>query len=149
MITLSELSNQSVVRKKSKRVGRGIGSGLGKTAGRGQKGAGSRSGYKRRHGKEGGRVPLFKKLPTRGFTRGRFKKEIAVINLGQIEEIYEAGESVNVITLVEKGYLSGSPTALKVLGDGEIKKNVKIIANAFSKSAIEKMDKLGISYSVL
>lgn len=146
MSILSNLKDTHRPPKKSKRVGRGPGSGLGKTSGRGEKGAGSRSGYKRRLTNEGGQVPQFKKLPTRGFSNARFRKPFHVINLDLIEKMFEEGEVVNLITLSEHGFLSGTSYGLKVLGKGELSKKVSIEANAFSKSAKEKLEKAGIEF---
>ena len=148
MSTLANLQNSSNVRKPCKRVGRGPSSGMGKTCGRGTKGQGARSGYKRRLGNEGGQVPLFRKMPTRGFTRGRFKKKVDSVNLRDIELLFTNGETVNAKTLREHGFLSGPIRTLKVLGEGELTKKVTIEANGFSASAREKLDKAGISYSV-
>lgn len=146
MSLLSNLKDTHRAPKRSKRVGRGPGSGLGKTSGRGEKGAGSRSGYKRRLTNEGGQVPLFKKLPTRGFSNARFRKPYHTINLGLIDQMFSDGDVVNLITLSEHGFLSGTSYGLKVLGDGELKKKVTIEANAFSKSAKEKLEKAGIEF---
>ena len=138
-------------RKKRKRVGRGIGSGHGKTSCRGEKGDGSRSGYKRRHGKEGGRLPLYMKLPTRGFTRGKFLKRLYAISLNLIDQIYQDGEVVNIKTLLEKGVMSKKDAkwGFKVLSNGEITKKVSIEAKKFSKEAVRKLDTASISYKVI
>src|SRR5690242_21898011 len=103
MISLDKLQNTTRPAKARKRVGRGLGSKLGKTCGRGEKGAGARAGYKRRFGKEGGNMPLFMKLPIRGFSQARFRKEYDVINLDQIEAIFENGDEVNIDALRDKG----------------------------------------------
>ncbi len=149
MSTLSNLSNSSRPNKTRRRVGRGTGSTAGKTCGRGTKGAGARSGHKRRLGNEGGQVPLWRKMPTRGFTRGRFKKTIDSVNLKQIEGAYLEGELVSAQTLRDHGILSGPMRPVKVLGDGELTKKVTIEANAYSAGAKEKLEKQGISYSVV
>src|SRR5437762_3354277 len=98
MFSLESLKNTSRPRKNVKRVGRGLGSGLGKTCGRGEKGAGSRSGYKRRHTYEGGQFRLFMKTPIRGFNNAQFCTEYEPVNLGQLNAMYEDGEVVNVAT---------------------------------------------------
>jgi large subunit ribosomal protein L15 len=149
MTTLANLKNTARPAVKRKRVGRGTGAGTGKTCGRGTKGQGARSGYKRRLGNEGGQVPLFRKLPTRGFTRGRFKKTVDIVNLCNIEGIFEEGEVVNSRTLRERGFLSGPLVPLKVLGEGELTKKVTIEANAFSVTAREKLEKAGIAFSIV
>ncbi len=148
MSTLANLKDSSRPAKARKRFGRGTASGIGKTCGRGVKGQGARSGYKRRLGNEGGQVPLYRKVPTRGFSRGRFKKETDAVNLRDIERAFNDGETVNAATLRDHGLLSGPTRPLKVLGEGELTKKVTIEANKFSASAKEKLDKAGISYSV-
>ncbi len=150
MMQMHSLKNTSRPKKKVQRVGRGPGSGRGKTSGRGHKGDGSRSGYKTRNHYEGGGVPLYKKLPTRGFTRGRFYKEQHTLNLGQIEELYQEGEVVSLETLYAKGRIAGKKIAtLRILAKGELKKKVSIEAHHFSKSAIEQLKKQSITHKVL
>lgn len=146
MLTLGSLKNTARPRKNVKRVGRGLGSGLGKTCGRGEKGAGSRSGYKRRHTYEGGQFRMFMKMPIRGFNNARFRTEYEAINLAQINAMYEDGEVVNPKTLAERGYLKGRNQLVKVLGNGELKKKVKIEADAFSESAKEKLHQAKIEF---
>ncbi len=147
MLELNNLHNTSRQFKRRKRVGRGMGSGLGKTAGRGHKGMGSRSGYQERSRYEGGQLPLYRKLPQRGFSTIGFRKKLDSINLDQIEAIFEAGEVVNMLTLREKGFLKGASCGFKVLGNGDLAKKVTIEATAFSKSALEKLQSNGISFS--
>lgn len=142
MFSLHTLKNTSRPQKRTKRVGRGVGSKMGKTSGRGEKGAKARSGYKRRIGQEGGQAPLYTKLPTRGFTRGRWIKESIAINLGRIDAAYEDGETVNHSTLIDKGLAPRQvPGGIKILGDGELTKKVVIEAHRFSKSALTKLEK--------
>ena len=147
MLTLGSLKNTTRPKQARKRVGRGIGSGLGKTCGRGHKGAGSRSGYKRRHGTEGGQLPLYRRLPTRGFSNVRFSDKPETVNLKQIEMMFEAGEVVNIASLKDKGFFSGRISGLKILGDGDLSKKVTIEANSFSVTAKAKLDAAGISYT--
>jgi large subunit ribosomal protein L15 len=151
MIQLNGLQNTTRPRKKIQRVGRGPGSGRGKTSCRGHKGDGSRSGYRRRFGYEGGQVPLYKKLPCRGFTRGRFTKTVLLsINLGDIDKLYSDGEIVNFATLREKGVISKSEFGgVKILSKGELSKKVKLEAHSFSKEAASKLEKSKISFKVL
>lgn len=149
MTSLNKLKDVSRERKKRKRVGRGVGSGIGKTCGRGEKGAGARSGYKRRLGYEGGQFRLFMKLPIRGFSNARFRNEYDTVNLGQINEMYEDGEVVNAQTLTEKGFLRGKPQRVKVLGNGELKKKVKIEVSAISSSANDKLQQAQISIEIV
>src|ERR1700691_964619 len=107
MISLNTLKNTSRPAKNRKRVGRGIGSKSGKTCGRGEKGAGARAGYKRRLGKEGGNMPLFMKLPIRGSSNVRFRREYHTVNLDQLNHVFEDGETVNLEALKERGFISG------------------------------------------
>ncbi|KAA3632328.1 MAG: 50S ribosomal protein L15 [Calditrichaeota bacterium] len=126
--------------QKRKRVGRGSGSGKGKTSGRGHKGQKSRSGYSRKIGFEGGQMPLQRRVPKRGFTN-IFKKEFQVVNLSDLLKC-EAGD-VTRETLLEKGLIRKNDQPVKVLGDGQIDKAFTVKANAFSKSAKEKIEKAG------
>lgn len=147
MITLSELTNSSRPSKKGRRVGRGVGSKRGKTCGRGNKGDKSRRGYKNSFGMEGGQLPLYKKLPCRGFTNGRFRSHVYAINLGRLEKLYDDGETVSLATLRAKGV--GPRVALgglKILSEGILTKKVKIEATAFSSSAEKKLSEAGISF---
>lgn len=149
MISLATLKNTSLKRKPVKRVGRGPGSGKGKTCGRGEKGAGARSGYKTRQGYEGGQFRTFMKLPIRGFSNARFRKpQFDIVNLDQINEMYEDGETVNAQTLAEKGFINGPCAGIKILGNGELTKKVKIDADAISASAREKLQKAKIPISL-
>ena len=150
MISLSQLKNTTRLKKKVQRVGRGPGSKRGKTSCRGEKGDKSRSGYKTRLGQEGGQLPLFRKLPIRGFNHGRFRKESLGINLGLIEESYNDGETVNYESLRAKGLAPRKiPGGIKILGQGELKKKVTIEVHRFSKSAKEKLEKSGITFKAL
>jgi large subunit ribosomal protein L15 len=149
MLTLHTLRNTARPKKVAKRVGRGPGSGLGKTCGRGNKGDGSRSGRKTRPSYEGGQFPLFRKLPCRGFTNAAFKERFYVINLSQIEEWFSEGDTVNETVLRERNLVKGRIDGVKILGDGVLTKKIVIEADAFSKSAKEKLDAAGISYSVV
>ncbi|MEL7432018.1 MAG: 50S ribosomal protein L15 [Chlamydiota bacterium] len=144
---LHDLKNTHRARKKVQRVGRGPGSKRGKTSCRGQKGDGSRSGYKRRYGYEGGGVPLHRRLPIRGFTRGRFYQARLAINLDLIEKFYHDGEVVSEDTLRQKGLSPRRiPGGLKILSRGELTKNVRIEAHRFSKEAIRKLEEKKIPY---
>lgn len=135
---LHELSPAKGSKHSKKRVGRGPGSGLGKTAGRGEKGQKSRTGYSSRPGFEGGQMPLIRRVPKRGFTN-IWKTEYAVVNLSQLAEL--EGE-VNPEMLAEHG-LVRSGKKVKVLGDGEIGKALTVVADKFSKSAREKIEAAG------
>lgn len=126
-------------RRARKRIGRGTGSGRGKTSGRGHKGYFSRSGSKRRHGFEGGQMPLFRRVAKRGFNNAAFADRVVIINVGQLEKVFEDGTEVTVDILVAKGLVPSRHDALKVLGDGELKKKLTVKANHFSRSAEEKI----------
>jgi large subunit ribosomal protein L15 len=146
MNILSNLKYSEGSRKKKKRIGRGTGSGHGKTSTRGHKGAGSRSGNKRRAWFEGGQMPLQRRLPKFGFNNpGRTKYQ--ELNLGKLQTYYDSGsiteEILNVNLLFESGIISKKNLPLKILGNGEIKQKVEITANKFTKSAIEKIEKAG------
>ena len=125
-----------------KRVGRGPGSGLGKTAGRGEKGQKSRSGFARKPGFEGGQMPLHRRLPKRGFSNARFRKEFACVNLGRLE-VFEAGTIVTPELLVRQGILKQLRDGLKVLADGQLTKALTVHAHRFSGKAQERIAALG------
>ncbi|NGX37646.1 MAG: 50S ribosomal protein L15 [Chlamydiae bacterium] len=147
MSYLANLKNTHRPKKKVQRVGRGPGSNRGKTSGRGSKGDKSRSGYKTRRPQEGGQLPLFRKLPTRGFTRGLHIKKSFALNLSLIEALFQEGETVNYDTLRKKGIAPRLlPGGIRILGQGELKKKVTIEAHHFSKTAKEKLEKSSISF---
>jgi large subunit ribosomal protein L15 len=125
-----------------KRVGRGPGSGLGKTAGRGEKGQKSRSGFARKPGFEGGQMPLHRRLPKRGFTNADFRKEFATVNLGRLE-VFEAGTIVTPELLVKQGIVKRLRDGLKVLADGSLTKALTVHAHRFSGKAQERIAALG------
>ena len=150
MTQLHQLKNTHLKRKRIKLLGRGVGSKRGKTSGRGVKGDGSRSGYRRRYGYEGGGIPLYRRLPCRGFTRGRFIKEAFSINLSRIDAIFMDGEVINPQTLREKKLIPHRvPGGIRILGKGEITKKVSIEAHHFTQGAIEKLQKQKISYKLI
>jgi len=128
--------------KARKRVGRGPGSGLGKTAGRGENGQNSRSGGGVRIGFEGGQTPLFRRLPKRGFSNARFKKVYAVINLDDLNK-FENGAEVSPEILKDMGLVKNTLDGVKILGDGKLEKKLTVKANKFSKTAKEQIEKLG------
>jgi len=128
--------------KNRKRVGRGPGSGLGKTAGRGEKGQKSRSGFSRKPGFEGGQMPLHRRLPKRGFTNAPFRKEFATVNLGRLE-VFEAGTIVTPELLVKLGLVKRLLDGLKVLADGQLTKALTVHAHRFSGKAQERIATLG------
>ena len=128
----------------AKRLGRGIGSGLGKTSGKGHKGQWARSGGGVRPGFEGGQMPLTRRLPKRGLKNGLFKKVYTVINIGMINDLYNDGDVVTVEDLKAKGIISKiEEYGLKVLGDGEVTKKLTVKANKFTAAAKEKIENAG------
>lgn len=141
---LHELKN-TVPRQARKRVGRGDGSGNGRTAGRGEKGAGSRTGYSRRPHFEGGQIPLIRRLPKRGFNNPNHI-EFNVINIVVLEENFEAGQCVDKAELQKRGLLGKSTLPLKILGDGEVTKALQVKADKFSASAKKKIEDAGGSW---
>jgi len=124
------------------RVGRGIGSGLGKTCGRGRKGWGQRSGAYRRPGYEGGQMPIYRRVPKRGFTNARFRTDYTIINVDALE-VFDSGAVVDLKAVLEKGLASLNVPALKVLGNGNLTKALSVRAQKFSKSAVEKIQAVG------
>ena len=125
----------------SKRIGRGNGSGQGRTAGKGHKGYQSRSGTKNRFHFEGGQTPLMRRLPKRGFSNYGFRKEVQVVNLEKIATLKI--KKVDADILLEKGMIKKTDVPLKILGNGDIINPVEITADMFSKSAIEKLEMAG------
>jgi large subunit ribosomal protein L15 len=127
---------------KKKRVGRGPGSGLGKTAGRGEKGQKSRSGYSRKIGFEGGQMPLHRRLPKRGFTN-IFKKRWLEISLAALDQHFDADAEITPEVLHDRGLIKKARYDVVVLGNGEISKPLRVSAHRFTKSAREKIEKAG------
>ena len=140
---LHELSPAHGSTKSAWRKGRGVGSGNGKTAGRGHKGQNARTGGGVRPGFEGGQMPLYRRLPKRGFTNSLFKKEYAIINLETLDKLFNDGDAVSMETLLEKGVIRKELNGLKVLGRGEITKKLTVKAAIFSASAKEKIEAAG------
>jgi len=135
MIELSQLQNTHTYRKNVQRVGRGVGSRRGKTSCRGHKGAKSRSGYKRRLGNEGGQLPLYRKIPCRGFSNARFEKDVFAITLSRLNTIFEEGETVSRQTLIEKGIMPLNAKAdVKILAGGKLTKSLKFDVKHMSQS---------------
>jgi large subunit ribosomal protein L15 len=138
---LSNLKPKKGARHAKKRVGRGPGSGHGKTAGRGEKGQKSRSGYSSQIGFEGGQMPLHRRVPKRGFTN-IFKEEFAVLNLSDLDK-FEAGSTVDAAAMRKAGVVNGKNKKIKVLGNGELSKKLTVIADAFSAAARTKIEAAG------
>lgn len=132
------------------RVGRGPGSGNGKTAGRGHKGAKARSGWSTRAGWEGGQMPLFRRMPKRGFNNKNFRKVFTIINVGELNRFAD-GETVSLQTVLEKGLVSQAKHTelFKVLGDGKLERKLTLRVDAITKSAKEKVEALGGTVEIL
>ena len=141
-ISLNTLKPAKGSTHKKKRVGRGPGSGLGKTAGRGEKGQKSRSGYSAKIGFEGGQMPLHRRLPKRGFTN-IFKKRWLEISLASLELHFEADAEITPELLHERGLIKKAKYDVVVLGNGEVSKPLRVSAHRFTKSAREKIEKAG------
>ncbi len=142
IMKLHELKPAAGSAEKAWRKGRGPGSGNGKTGGRGHKGQNARSGGGVRPGFEGGQIPMYRRLPKRGFTNDMFKKVYAVINVEALDR-FEDGAEVTVETLIAEGIIKDTQDGVKVLGNGEITKKLTVKANVFSASAKEKIEAAG------
>ena len=141
MLTLSNLSPQPGSRHPRKRLGRGQGTGHGKTSGRGHKGFKSRSGSGVKPGFEGGQMPLHRRLPKRGFTN-IFKKEYAVVNLVDLDR-FDEGDTVDRLALIEKGLMARKYSLVKILGTGEVTKKLKVAVDKISVAAKAKIEAAG------
>lgn len=131
--------------KKRKRLGRGVGSGKGKTCGRGHKGAGSRSGAtgSMRASREGGQTPLFRRVAKRGFSNALFTKHFSIVNIAALDARFDDGAEVNAQMLVKVGLIRDDKLPVKILGQGETKKKLTVTAASFSKSAQDKITQAG------
>lgn len=139
-MNLSKLQNRPGARKSKKVLGKGIGSGHGKTSGKGHKGQWARSGPGVRLGWEGGQMPLLRRIPKRGFNNTRFQVPYVIVNVGDLE-IFKGQEEITPEKLKEKGLIKGRAPRVKVLGDGEVKQPFVVKAHLFTKSAKEKIEK--------
>ena len=144
---LHELTPAAGSKKTRTRVGRGLGSGLGKTSGRGQKGQNSRSGGGVRSGFEGGQMPLYRRLPKRGF-KNVFAKEYAEVNVSQLNR-FEDGATVDPVALIEAGILKNVRDGIRILRNGTLENKLTVIANGFTKSAEEKIVAAGGKVEVI
>ena len=145
---LHELEKNIGATHAKKRVGHGSGSGLGKTSGRGQKGQKARSGGSINPVFEGGQLPLYRRLPKRGFSNYPFKKEYAVINLSDLN-VFEDGTVVTPALLKERGIVKKQLSGIKVLGEGQLEKKLTVQAHKFSKNAIDKINESGSKAEVI
>ena len=134
---------------KRKRIGRGKGSGHGKTSGRGHKGDGSRAGSKMSFVDEGGQMPLFRRLPKRGFNNANFTTRYEVVNVSQLDRAFNDGTTVGIEELIGKGLVDSRQSKVKILGDGELTKKLDVSAHKFSKSAEQKISGCGGSVKVV
>ena len=138
---LHELKPAEGATSARKRLGRGIGSGLGKTSGKGHKGARARSGGGKRPGFEGGQMPLTMRLPKRGFTNN-FRKEYVAINVSRLD-VFEDGATVGPVELIEMGIIKKIGDGIKIMGDGELNRKLTVQANKFTATAKEKIEAAG------
>lgn len=145
---LHELTYTEGSRHARKRIGRGTGSGTGKTAGKGHKGQNARSGGGVRPGFEGGQTPLFRRIPKRGFTNIN-RKEYSIVNLDMLNERFADGAVVNPATIVEAGLAKQVKTGIKILGNGTLDKKLTVSAHKFSKSAVEAIENAGGTVEVI
>ncbi len=134
---------------KRKRIGRGKGSGHGKTSGRGHKGAGSRAGNSLCLVDEGGQMPLFRRLPKRGFNNANFAIRYEVVNVSQLDRVFSDGTTVGIEELISKGLVDSRQSRVKFLGDGELTKKLNVSAHRFSKSAEQKISGCGGTVKVV
>ena len=147
-LTLNNLHPAKGSTHKKKRIGRGPGSGTGKTAGKGHKGQKSRSGYSSKRGFEGGQMPLQRRLPKRGFTN-IFKKEWVEISLAKIEESFSSGDIVTPEILHERGLIKKAKHDLVILGTGDMTKSLNVSSHRFTKTAKDKIEKAGGTATVI
>ena len=143
-----EITSIAGKHKARKRIGRGNGSGYGKTAGRGHKGSGSRAGSSSVSLFEGGQMPLFRRIPKRGFSNYKFETRYEIVNVSQLER-FDDGATVGAEQLVDAGLIANTTSKVKVLGDGELTKKLEITANKFSKNAEQKIVASGGKANVL
>lgn len=135
--------------KSRKRVGRGQGSGLGKTCGRGHKGQKSRAGYSRKTMFQGGAIPLFRRYPRVGFSNYKFAVKYEIINVMQLEKFFDDGATVGIDQLAACGLIDDAKSKVKILGDGQLTKKLEVCAHKFSKSAEEKISGCGGSVKIV
>jgi len=141
-MNLNDVNEGIQKHRRKKRLGRGTGSGLGKTCGRGHKGQRSRSGSSFHPQFQGGAMPMFRRIPKRGFNN-KFALTVLAVNVGQLEKLFEDGDDVNRETLAKTAFGKSRYDLLKILGDGDLTKKLTISADRFSKSAREKIEKAG------
>ncbi|MCC5846174.1 MAG: 50S ribosomal protein L15 [Verrucomicrobia bacterium] len=141
-MNLHSLQNVKGARHRKKRVGRGHGSGMGKTSGKGHKGQMARAGHKHKEGFEGGQMTLIRRSPKRGFKNPN-RKEFAPVNLAALDRVFEDGADVGLVELLDAGLANGQIDGVKILGNGELTKKLNITAHKFSATAKAKIEALG------
>lgn len=142
-MNLNQITKLAGADKRRTRVGRGRGSGLGKTSGRGHKGAGQRAGWSGRVLQEGGQMPVFRRVPKRGFSNARFTTRYQVVNVAALERNFEPNAEVTPEALKESGLISDARKPVKILGDGELAKKLTVVAAKFSEAALKKIEAAG------
>jgi len=142
-MNLADVRAAYIPRKKRKRVGRGTGSGLGKTAGRGHKGQQARSGGGVSPGFEGGQMPLYRRLPKRGFNNAKFRQLYSIVNVGQLEGAFDEGATVDAAAIRGARLINAKGGPIKVLGGGDLSKKLHVTADRFSESARRKIEAAG------
>ena len=140
---IHEITAQVGAHKKRKRVGRGESSGHGKTSTRGTKGGGARASAGPRFGTEGGQLPLFRRIPKRGFNNNYFSQKFSIVNVGDLEVAFDSGATVDRASLISKHLVRTEANPVKILGEGDLTKKLTVIAGKFSKQAAEKITKAG------
>ncbi len=140
---IHEITAQAGAHKKRMRVGRGESSGKGKTSGRGTKGSGARAGGEIPMGSEGGNLPLFRRLPKRGFNNNYHRQRFNIVNVGDLEVHFDSGATVDASSLIAKGLVRDERYPVKILGDGELTKKLSVVAGKFTAQAAEKITKAG------
>ncbi len=142
-MNLHDLCPPEGSRKKKKRLGQGLGSGKGKTAGKGHKGQKARAGVSIKANFEGGQMPLARRIPKRGFSNYRFAVRYEIVNVADLEDRFEAGSEITAESLCALRLISGADKPVKILGVGELSKNLTVHANAYSASAVKKIEAAG------
>jgi len=140
---IAEITSKGKRNQRPKRIGRGRGSGLGKTSTRGHKGEGARTGTRGHLLREGGQMLFFRRIPKRGFSNFRFRRVFQVVNVGTLEKAFENGAKVNAAVLAEAGLIRNAADPVKILGTGEVSKKFEVEATCFSTSAAMKITKAG------
>ena len=146
---IHEITEKSGKYKARKRIGRGHGSGSGKTSGRGHKGAKSRAGYSRRPAFEGGQMPYFRRIPQRGFSNAAFRTVYHIVNVAALQDRFKAGTNVDAAALVEAGLIRNTKNPVKVLAHGDITVKLNVTADKFSGSAVKKIEAVGGSVNIV